>query len=127
MNNLYQDLLVQAANLLSLFKIPKGLAEDIKRLQNQFLWRGQEEKKPHLINWHTVFMGKTDGGLAFGGIVYRTKALPRKWLWRFPLEQHTLWAAVIRSEFGDYSNCCLCISEPLERNFTIPTHVSSSY
>lgn len=36
----------------------------------------------------------------FGGIVDRNLALFGKWLWRFPLEYHSLWAAVIGANSG---------------------------
>lgn len=42
----------------SLFEVPKGVEEEIEKLQNQFLWRGEEAKKPYLINWRTVSQGK---------------------------------------------------------------------
>lgn len=89
---------------MSLFKIPKGVAVEIERLQNQFLRRGQEVSKPHLINRKIVSREKENGGLALGGNVNRIIALLEKWFWRFPLEHNTLWAAVIRSKFGHASN-----------------------
>lgn len=54
---------------LSLFKIPKGVAAETERLQNHFLWGGQEASKPHLIKWKTVSKHKKFGGLALHGIV----------------------------------------------------------
>lgn len=56
--------------------------------------------KPHIINWDIVSTGKRNGGLALGGILKGSVALLGKWLWRFPKEQNSLWAAVIRSKFG---------------------------
>lgn len=58
---------------LSLFKIPKGVAAEIERLQNQFLWCGQEAKKPHLIDWLTVSRQEKYRGLALGGIINRNE------------------------------------------------------
>lgn len=43
--------------------------------------------------------------MALGKAVKRNIALSGKWLWRYPLEQHSLWASVIRSKFGHNSNC----------------------
>lgn len=72
----------------------------IERIQEQFLWRGQQESKPHLLNWNLVLRDKKHGGLALGGIVDRNIALLGKWLWKYP----SLWASVIRSKFGHNSN-----------------------
>lgn len=46
----------------NLFPLPsqnsKGVAVEIERLQNQFLWEGQEASKPHLIKRGIVASGK---------------------------------------------------------------------
>ena len=47
---------------------------------------------------------KKKGGLGIGNLRSKNKALLFKWLWRFPNEQDTLWAKVIRSKFGLDSN-----------------------
>lgn len=65
---------------LSLFKIPKGVAEEIEHLQDQFLWKGQECSTPNLIKWKTVSIGKKAGGLALGRITDRNNTLLGKWL-----------------------------------------------
>lgn len=36
---------------LSIFRIPKGIAQELESLQRQFLWTGNLESKPHLIKW----------------------------------------------------------------------------
>lgn len=35
----------------SIFKIPKGVATEMKQPQKHFLWKGREQFKPHLIPW----------------------------------------------------------------------------
>lgn len=89
---------------LSSFKIPEGVAAKIERLQSHFLRKGQEESKPHLINWKIMSGGKKHGGLDLGGIVKTNIVLLGKWLWRFSLEQQSLWVVVIWSKFGHASN-----------------------
>lgn len=39
--------------------------------------------------------GKEIRGIGLGGLVNRNQALLGKWLWIYPLEQHTLWATII--------------------------------
>lgn len=90
---------------LSFFKIPKGVGIEIKGLDIQFLCRDQEASKLHLVNWKTVFSRKGNGGLALGGGNPSQKfALLGKWLWRYPIEQNALQAAVIQSKFRHTSN-----------------------
>ena len=47
---------------------------------------------------------KTKGGLGIGRLKEKNQALLFKWLWRFPLEQDSIWAKVIRSKFGVHPN-----------------------
>lgn len=72
---------------LSLFKIPKGVAAEIDRIQNHFLWRSQQDYKPHLIKWQVVSKDKEFGGLGLGGIINRNIALLGIWLSRLPLDR----------------------------------------
>ncbi|KAL5556911.1 hypothetical protein UlMin_039147 [Ulmus minor] len=70
-------------------------------LIQSFLWdRDSTSKWRSLVRWKTVCKPKELGGLGIGNLILRNKALLGKWLWRFPLEQHSLWAAVIRSKYG---------------------------
>ncbi|KAL5540877.1 hypothetical protein UlMin_043269 [Ulmus minor] len=61
----------------------------LEKMMRQFLWDKEVGGKgKSLVDWKLVCTPKEN------------KALLGKWLWRFPLEQHTLWAAVIRSKYG---------------------------
>lgn len=68
-----QPLFCNLPVFFSLFKIPEGVAAEIQRLQNQFLWKGQQASNPHLIKWKTVLSGTKTGGLALGGIIEEIK------------------------------------------------------
>ncbi|KAL5563761.1 hypothetical protein UlMin_033508 [Ulmus minor] len=66
-----------------------GEVKGFKKMMRQFLWDKEVGGKgKSLVDWKLVCTPKEN------------KALLGKWLWRFPLEQHTLWAAVIRSKYG---------------------------
>ncbi|KAL5538425.1 hypothetical protein UlMin_043523 [Ulmus minor] len=86
---------------MSLFKLPNGVAALLEKMMRQFLWDKEVGGKgKSLVDWKLVCSPKESGGLGIGNLLIRNKALLGKWLWRFPLEQHTLWAAVIRSKYG---------------------------
>ncbi|KAL5552484.1 hypothetical protein UlMin_039885 [Ulmus minor] len=86
---------------MSLFKLPNGVAVLLEKMMRQFLWdREVGGKGKSLVDWKLICTPKECGGLGIGNLLIRNKALLGKWLWRFPLEQHTLWAAVIRSKYG---------------------------
>ncbi|KAL5575095.1 hypothetical protein UlMin_016794 [Ulmus minor] len=86
---------------MSLFKMPRVVAASLEKMMREFLWdRDSTGKGRSLVRWKTVCKPKELGGLGIGNLILRNKALLGKWLWRFPLEQHSLWAAVIRSKYG---------------------------
>ncbi|KAL6337749.1 hypothetical protein AAG906_037343 [Vitis piasezkii] len=51
----------------------------------------REGKKDHLISWDLVCKSKVEGGLGFGKVSLKSRALLGKWLWRFPKENFALW------------------------------------
>ena len=70
-----------------------------------FLWKSADgDGGDHLVPWKMVVRAKIKGGLGIGLVKERNKALLFKWLWRFPLEQESLWTKVIKSKFGLHSN-----------------------
>lgn len=111
----YQNYSIQpSVYYLSLFKIPKGLAADIERLQINFREAVNKNRNHTLligIHYHGAF-----GGLALGAIVKRNSTLFGKLLWRHPLEQHSIWASVIRSKFWHSSNHWDAVHSSLHRS-----------
>ncbi|RVW21265.1 LINE-1 reverse transcriptase-like [Vitis vinifera] len=50
---------------LSLFRMPKGMARRLEKLQRDFLWGGgSTERKAHLVSWEKVCVSKEKGDLA---------------------------------------------------------------
>ena len=42
--------------LMSLLRIPRVVSLRLEKIQRDFLWgEGALERKPHLVNWDTVF------------------------------------------------------------------------
>ena len=57
-----------------------------------------------LVAWETVIKSKKKGGLALGNLKKKNLALLGKWLWRFPPEQESPWAKIVRSKYGLHLN-----------------------
>ena len=83
---------------LSLFTILSHVANKIERLQRDFLWR---DSKTHLVGWDKVCAPLENGGLGVRKLTTFNKALLRKWLWRFGVEETRLWRRVVALKFGE--------------------------
>uniref|UniRef100_A0A2N9J5V1 Reverse transcriptase domain-containing protein n=1 Tax=Fagus sylvatica TaxID=28930 RepID=A0A2N9J5V1_FAGSY len=85
---------------LSLFTIPKHVAERIEKLQRNFLWGGLGDGfKHHLVGWNTVCRPIANGGLGIGRVAVTNRDLLGKWLWRFGREENHLWRRVIVAKY----------------------------
>jgi hypothetical protein len=86
---------------LSLFTFPISVAQQLKRLQRNFLWGDSGEvSKHHLVSWDVVCSPVKDGGLGIRRLVDFNKALLGKWLWRFGMEDHRIWRCVLVAKYG---------------------------
>ena len=86
---------------LSLFRIPYGVIKEVEKIMRNFLWKGVDgDGGDHLVAWKEVSRPKCKGGLGIGSSKEKNKVLLFKWIWRFPNEQESLWAKVIKSKFG---------------------------
>jgi len=87
--------------LMSVFPLPAKVEERIDALRRNFLWHGEKEYKGfHLVEWKTLLLSKKQGGLAIKNLRKQNKSLLMKWLWRFPLEEQSLWGRVIQAKYG---------------------------
>lgn len=76
---------------MSLLVIPGEVANQIKKHQRDFLWKGEEDGRGHhLVAWSKVCSSKQKGGLGLRRLEAIIKALLCKWLWRFGVEEDSL-------------------------------------
>nr|XP_025638133.1 uncharacterized protein LOC112733407 [Arachis hypogaea] len=83
---------------LSLYKMPKAVAEKLISLQRRFLWSREDGRYGMaLVKWEVVQAPKRLGGLGVGDAVIRNTTLMFKWWWRFSKEECPLWKKVVCS------------------------------
>jgi len=74
----------------------------LDKLRRNFLWkRGKEEKGNYLVNWNTMMLNKSRGGLDIRNLKVQNESLLRKWLCRYINEERTLWKEVIVAKYGE--------------------------
>ena len=82
---------------LSLFTVSTHVANKIEKLQRDFLWG---DSKTHLLGWDKMCMPIANDGLGIRKLTTFNKALLRKWLWHFGIEENRLWRRVVALKFG---------------------------
>ena len=52
--------------IMSCFQLPKGLCEDLERMERNFWW-GQRDKEAKMawVSWRNMCKSKSDGGMGF--------------------------------------------------------------
>ena len=68
---------------LSLFTIPKSMADRLEKIQRNFFWGALEEFKYSLVATDKVCSPVVVGGLGLRRVVHFNQALLGKWLWSF--------------------------------------------
>ena len=70
------------------------------RLRLELWGGGALERKPHLVKWTNVCLGKRKSGLGVRIFSTLNKALLCKWSWWFVGERRALWKHVICGKYG---------------------------
>lgn len=72
---------------MSLFRVPRGVAEVMEKIMIDVLWDGADgDHHGHWVAWDQVRRPKEREGLGIGNICMRNKALLGKWWWRISTE-----------------------------------------
>lgn len=61
---------------LSLFRMPRGVANILEKKMRDFLWEGfGEGSQTHLVVWDSITLPKENGGLGIGNLMLRNIAV----------------------------------------------------
>ena len=86
--------------LMSCFKIPEGLCEEIEGLLARFWWGSfQSKKKVHWKAWYKMCLPKFEGGLGFRRFIQHNQALLANQAWRILMNPSSLVSQVLKARY----------------------------
>jgi len=81
------------------FTIPASIASQLGVMLD-FLWSKHDSNRGfHWVSWDEICCPKEDGGLGIRPLQTMNEALKTNWLWRFAIEDDSLWKKVIVSKY----------------------------
>ncbi|KAK3222290.1 hypothetical protein Dsin_009315 [Dipteronia sinensis] len=88
---------IQAVPMYAIFRLPKGLTNEIHRLCARFWWgTGNKHKKIHWCTWKRMCKPKIEGGLGFRDLETFNRALFAKQCWRILKNPGSLAVKVLK-------------------------------
>ncbi|KAK2661256.1 hypothetical protein Ddye_007789 [Dipteronia dyeriana] len=95
---------------MSLFRLPKGLIQEIQRLTNRFWWGSNaKNRRIHWCAWDHLFKPKHEGGLGFRNLEISNWALLANQCWRLLKNPDSLAAKILK---GCYHKNCGFLEAP---------------
>ncbi|KAL4358598.1 hypothetical protein AHAS_Ahas09G0302700 [Arachis hypogaea] len=83
-------------------KVPKRVCREVERLQRNFIWGDEPNKKRlHLIGWKTMCLPRHKGGLGFRKLSSMNDAFLIKILWQMDENSEQMWVKVLKHKYCD--------------------------
>lgn len=91
--------------MMSIFRIPDGIIDDIHSMLARFWWGSNgSEKKVHWHSWDSLCRPKGKGGMGFRNLKVFNHALLAKQLWRIHSEECPAVADVLKARYYKHSD-----------------------
>lgn len=85
--------------IMNVFRLPKGICEDINRILAKFWWGSGDRTGLHWYAWRRVCKPKREGGLGFRDIEIFNQALLGKQVWHILQAPNCLMARVLKARY----------------------------
>eukprot|EP00253_Pinus_taeda_P011657 PITA_11657 len=89
-------------SMLSALPAPKGVLQQFRNIQRNFLWDKEEtERKWALVSWDKICKPKKHGGLGFDDQEILSKALGAKIWWHWVYHPETQWENIWKEKYAN--------------------------
>ncbi|CAL5186226.1 unnamed protein product [Lathyrus oleraceus] len=107
--------------LLSFFKAPKCVLEEIIKIQRNFLWGdGGGSRKMCWVSWDKICLRTEEGGLGVKNVEWFNLALMSKWGWRFLNDKHAIWFKLLQFRYDSgLQSLGEVVSKPTLSNYSL--------
>ncbi|XP_061373188.1 berberine bridge enzyme-like 8 [Gastrolobium bilobum] len=90
-------------------KIPSAVCKEIERIQRDFIWGDHDGiRRNHLINWKTITLPKSAGGLGFKKLELMNDAFMAKMAWEVFNDKDQLWIQALKAKYAADNRGSLC-------------------
>lgn len=87
--------------IFSTLPAPKGIKQQIRSIQREFLWgRGEEKNKRALVVWDKIYKTKSHGGLGIHDPKTINRVSGAKLWWRWIKESKTPWSKLWKQKYS---------------------------
>lgn len=91
--------------IMSVFKVPAGLCEELTKMIRRFWWGVEKGKrKTHWVSWDSMLRPKGRGGMGFKNLRLFNQALLARQAWRLIEFPNSLCAQVLRAKYYPSGN-----------------------
>ncbi|GJW55102.1 RNA-directed DNA polymerase, eukaryota, reverse transcriptase zinc-binding domain protein [Tanacetum coccineum] len=100
---------------MSMFRVPKQVLQQMERIRARF-FNGTDikSKKISWVSWKRTMASRDTGGIGVASLFALNRALMFKWVWRFFVQNKSLWVRVIKAIHGQDGKIGkkVCVSYP---------------
>nr|KYP61054.1 Retrovirus-related Pol polyprotein LINE-1 [Cajanus cajan] len=87
--------------IMQTVSLPKTVCDALEKSSRGFLWGdNSEHHRPHAINWNTICLPKSHGGLGLRHMREANNAFMMKNCWSLISEPDKLWVRVVKTKYG---------------------------
>ena len=89
-----------ATYMMGVFKLPKGLRDDLMNMIRYYWWGAEDgKKKTHWVSWNNLVQPRCRGGMGFRDFLLFNQALLARQAWRLLFYSDSLCSRLLKAKY----------------------------